>query len=201
VLDSAIRPYIDPPLHAGGAALAGMGVRPEWVTLAGFAAGLSAAAAIGLQEYGAALALWIANRLADGLDGHVARATAPSDRGGYLDIVCDFLVYAALPCGFAVADPENALPAAFLLLSFVGTGTTFLAFAALAAKRGLANRREPNKSIYYLGGLTEGTETVIFFLLVCLWPGSFAPMAWIFASMCAVTAVARGFAGWRLLKD
>jgi hypothetical protein len=91
--------------------------------------------------------------LLDGLDGSVARLTQPTDAGGFLDIALDFVFYAAIPLAFAVANPAtNALPAAALLASFIGTGSSFLAFAALAEKRGLTDTALPGKSFYFLGG-------------------------------------------------
>ena len=62
-----------------------------------------------------------------------------TDLGGFLDIVLDFIVYAGMVFAFAVADPgANALAAAFLLFAFMGTGSSFLAFAMMAAKRRLS---------------------------------------------------------------
>ena len=93
--------------------------------------------------------------------------------------------------GFALARPENAVPAAFLILSFVGTGTSFLAFAIVAAKRGLASEDRGRKSLYYLGGLTEGTETIVVFVIFCLFPSVFPALAYVFAALCWLTTAAR----------
>ena len=88
-----------------------------------------------------ALLLILLNRVADGVDGAIARRLGSTDLGGYLDILCDFIFYAAVPLGFALARPENGAAAAFLIFSFVGTGSSFLAYAAIAAKRGLESAR------------------------------------------------------------
>jgi phosphatidylglycerophosphate synthase len=191
MLDSYMRRIIDPPLDRVGRRLAGLGVAANAVTIGGFAIGLLAIPLLAAQWYGVALALILLNRLADGLDGAVARHTALTDFGGYLDIVCDFIVYAGVAFGFALARPENALPAAFLILSFVGTGTSFLAFAILAAKRGLASEARGRKSLYYLGGLTEGTETIAIFVVFCLFPSVFPTLAYVFAALCWMTTAAR----------
>ena len=171
--------------------LAGAGVSANGVTLAGFALGLSAVPLLASDAYGWALLAILANRLADGLDGAIARRSGPTDLGGYLDIVCDFLFYAGVVFGFALARPENALPAAFLIFSFVGTGSSFLAFAILAAKRGLATAARGRKSFYHLGGLTEGSETIALFVAVCLLPDAFPLLAWIFGALCWITTVSR----------
>ena len=134
------------------------------------------------------------NRVADGLDGALARRLGPTDLGGYLDIVLDFVFYAGVPFFFAVGRPEHGLPAAFLVFSFVGTGSSFLAFSALAAKRGITTEVRGKKTIYYLGGLTEGTETSAVFVLVCMFPEHFAVFAWAFGGLCWLTTATRVYA-------
>jgi phosphatidylglycerophosphate synthase len=174
------------------------GIGANALTFTGLAVGWLAAAAIALQRPMAGAALVLLSRLFDGLDGAVARQTQPTDRGGFLDISLDFLFYPAIPLAFAFADPErNALAAAVLLAAFVGTGTCFLAFAVIAAKRGLTSAAYPNKSFYFLGGLTEATETLAFFIAMCLWPVAFPLLAWVFAAMCAVTIATRIRWGWQ----
>lgn len=197
MLDARLRRIVDPPLDRAGAWLAGRGVGADAVTVAGFALGLGGAAALALQAYGAALVLIALNRLFDGLDGAVARRAGPSDLGGYLDITLDFVFYGAVPFGFALGRPEDALAAAFLVFSFVGTGASFLAYAAIAAKRGLTTELRGPKSLYYLGGLTEGTETIALFVAICLWPDAFAWLAWGFGALCWVTTATRVMAAVR----
>jgi len=191
MLDAYMRPIIDPPLDRIGRRVAAAGLSANAVTLAGFGVGLLAIPCLAAQWYGPALAAILLNRLADGLDGAVARHTSLTDFGGYLDIVCDFIVYSGIPFGFALARAENALPAAFLILSFVGTGSSFLAYAILAAKRGLATEARGRKSLYYLGGLTEGTETLLLFAAVCLFPDAFPVLAYIFGALCWLTTAVR----------
>jgi phosphatidylglycerophosphate synthase len=191
MLDAYMRRVIDPPLDRIGRRLARAGISANAVTVAGFVVGLLAIPLLAAQWYGPALATILVNRLADGLDGAVARHTSLTDFGGYLDIVCDFIVYAGVAFGFALARPENAVPAAFLILSFVGTGTSFLAFAIVAAKRGLSSEARGRKSLYYLGGLTEGTETIVALTAFCLFPGAFPTLAYIFGALCWLTTVAR----------
>lgn len=178
-------------LHAAG-------LRADTITLAGFAVGLCAVPLLAVGAYAAALGAILLNRVADGLDGAVARAAGPTERGAFLDIALDFFFYAAVPVGFALADPEaNALAAAVLVWAFVGTGSSFLAFSVIAAKRGLAADAYPTKGIFYLGGLTEGFETIALFVAMCLWPGLFPVLAYGFAAACLLTTVLRWLAGWR----
>ncbi|MEX5726878.1 phosphatidylglycerophosphate synthase [Rhodovulum iodosum] len=192
MLDAAMRKVIDPPLARAGRLLAGRGVGADAVTLAGLALGLVAALTIALGAPGLALVPLLASRLADGLDGAVARASAKTDFGGFLDITSDFLVYGAVPLGFVLLDPAaNGAAGAFLLTSFYFNGATFLAFAILAERRKMETRARGVKSLYFTGGLLEGTETIAFFVALCLWPGWFAPLAWAFGTLCFVTAGAR----------
>ncbi len=143
----------------------------------------------------------LAGRFADGLDGAIARASRKSDFGGYLDIACDFVFYGAIPLAFAVRDPANALPAAFLLFSFYVNAASFLGFATLAAKRGMETRAQGEKSLYYAAGLLEGAETIALFVAFCLWPWQFALLAWAFGTLCIVTAIARILWARGVLRD
>lgn len=201
MLDATLRPVIDGPLNAAGRMLARSGLPATAVTVAGLAAGLLAAAAIVLEAYAVGF-LWILlNRLLDGLDGAVARATAATDRGGYLDIVVDYVFYAGVPLAFALAEPSrNALPAAALLAGFCLTCSSFLGFAAIAAKRGLETVAHGRKSFFYSTGLVEGTETVLFFLLMAALPQWFALLAWIFAGLCVLTAVQRAILAMKAFR-
>jgi phosphatidylglycerophosphate synthase len=201
MLDRAALALLQRPMQRAGARLARAGVGADGLTLVGFAIGLGAAAAIAAQAPRVGLGLMLASRLCDGLDGAVARASRPTDRGAFLDIALDFVFYASIPLAFAFADPAaNALAAAVLLAAFVGTGSSFLAFALLAERRGLRAAAYPQKGIYYLGGLTEASETLLCFVAMCLWPGHFAVIAYAFAALCAATLLGRLWDGWRLLK-
>lgn len=191
MFDAKLRPLIDQPLARLAIPLVRLGFSANQITIAGLAAGLAAAGAIALGHTIWGLALIALSRLADGLDGAVARQTRQTDFGGYLDITLDFVFYAAIPVGFGLLHPDNAVPALVLLAGFVLSGTSFLAFAVLAAKRGISTDSRGKKSFYFVGGLTEGAETIAFFVLACLKPGWFWWMAYIFAGLCVLTAVTR----------
>lgn len=192
MLDRHIRPWIDGPLNAAGGALVRLGVTANGVTLAGFAVGLAAMAALAYQAYGVAAGLIVLNRLLDGLDGAVARGQGGgSDFGGFLDIVADFIVYAGVIFAFALGRPDDALAAAFLIFAYMGTGSSFLAYAILAAKHGHETSARGPKALYYIGGLAEGTETAGVMLAICLFPEAFAVIAVAFGAICWITTVAR----------
>ena len=198
MLDRALHAAIKPVLNRAAQGLVRLGIAADAVTITGFVVGMAAAVAIALESYWVGLALLLASRLMDGLDGAVARATKPTDRGGFLDITLDFLFYASIPLAFAIAHPaHNALPAAVLLAAFIGTGSSFLAFAVIAEKHQVPSTAFPDKRFYFLGGLTEATETLIAFAAMCLWPQWFPQLAYGFAVLCAITIAMRIGWGWR----
>ncbi len=192
--------FIKPALDAIAKPLALRGVRANHISLAGFAIGLGAAILIAVHAYLAGLVAIFISRLCDALDGAVARQNQASDAGAFLDIALDMLFYASIPLAFALANPKaNALAASVLLAGFVGTASSFLAFAVLAAKRGLASSAYPHKSFYFTGGLTEAGETLAVFAAMCLWPQYFAHLAWGFAALCLLTTAARVYGGYKAL--
>lgn len=202
MLDRTATALIKPAVVQLAQVLHRQGFSANQVTVAGFLLGLIAAFLIANGAYLAGATAIFVSRLLDALDGAVARLTRATDRGGFLDIALDFLFYASIPLAFAVAEPAtNALPAAVLLAAFIGTGTSFLAFAVIAAKRGLTSLDYPDKSFYFLGGLTEATETLAFFAAMCVWPAHFATLAYVFAALCGVTVATRLWWGWRTLAD
>lgn len=177
------------------------GYSANQVSFAGFGFGVVSALMIASGFVTSAVIPLLINRMCDGLDGAIARREGPSDRGAFLDITLDFLFYAGIPLAFAFCNPEtNALPAAVLLASFIGTGVSFLAFAIIAEKRGEKSTSYPTKAFYYLGGLTEGTETITCFVLMCLMPDWFVSFAYTYAAMCTVTTFTRMVAGWQHFK-
>lgn len=202
MLDGWVRRRIDPGLDRMAGVLARAGVSADALTLLGLGAGLAASLAIGLRLDALALGLFLFNRLLDGLDGAVAKATRRTDRGGFLDIVFDFVIYGAVPLAFALREPaSSAVPAAALLFSFYVNGASFLAFAAVAAKRGLGGGTRGIKSIHYTAGFMEGTETILFFALMIAMPPWFPILAYAFAGLTLMSALARVTLAWYAFRD
>lgn len=201
MFDAKIRPLIDPPLNALGRAIAGAGITANMLTFAGLAFGLGGAVAIGFGAIWLGLALIVANRLLDGLDGAVARWRGPTPLGGYLDIVADFAFYVSVPVGFGVLDPANTLPALVLVASFVLTGVSFLAFAVIAAERGTTTQAHGKKSFFYSTGLAEGTETIAVFIAMCLFPHYFMWIAYGYVALCVLTVFQRSALAAMQFKD
>ncbi|MFV8450846.1 CDP-alcohol phosphatidyltransferase family protein [Vibrio campbellii] len=202
MLDSLSIKIIKWPLAQSAKLIDKCGVTANQTTLLGFALGCFALPALVAEQYTLALAFILLNRICDGLDGALARIQGITDAGGFLDISLDFLFYSLIPFGFVLANPEqNAVAGAFLIFSFIGTGSSFLAFAIMAGKRGIDNPVYKHKSLYYMSGLTEGTETIGCFVLFCLFPQHFAVIAYIFGAACWFTTFTRIYSGFQTLKS
>lgn len=202
MLDSYIIPTQERLLRPLAGWLLARGFTANRITVVGFVIGLAAVPAIASGQFLLGLLLIALNRIFDGLDGAVARLAGPTDRGAFLDIALDFFFYAAIPFAFVLASPTaNGLAGSLLLLSFVGTGSSFLAFAVIAQRRGLSSLKMPKKGLYYLGGITEGTETIALFILICLFPEHFAIIANVFAALAFVTTLVRWWWGWKAFAE
>ena len=201
MFDAQLRPLIDRLLNPIGRGLVTLGVTANQVTMICAAFGMIAAGFVAAGLFYPALWFVIANRVIDGLDGAVARASRSTDFGGYIYIVSDFIFYSAIPLAFAVARPEIALAAAFLIFSFIGTATSFLGFAILAEKHQVTTQIRGKKAFYYLGGLTEGTETILLFLAMLVWPDYFSLLAITFGILCWVTTGTRIYTAYCQFND
>lgn len=201
MLDTFFIRTLKQPLARFAKGLDTLGVTANGITVTGFFLGILALPALYCGMVSIALAFILLNRLMDGLDGAVARIQGPTDLGGYLDITLDFIFYSGVVFGFALMNPtENALAASFLIFAFMGTGSSFLAFAIMAEKRKIERLEYGRKSLYFLGGLAEGTETILFLVLICLLPGYFSVLAYAFGIVCWITTITRIYAGYRTLQ-
>ena len=196
MLDPYLRPLIDPPLNFIGKRISSLGISANTITLIGFICGLGAITLISLQSYTLAILFLCLNRLLDGIDGAVARHRSLSDFGGFLDIVCDFVIYAGVVFAFGIANPENLFYASFLIFSFIGPITSFLAYAIIAAKKKVNTSRRGYKSFYHLGGICEGTETAACLILLCLFPTYFNVICLIYGVLCWFTTFGRTYQAW-----
>lgn len=198
MFDTRLRLLIDPALNRMGAWIARSGIGANAITLTGAVLVVPLFYALLLHNWAWALALLLANRLLDGLDGAVARIRGPSAWGGYLDSLCDYVFYIAVPLGFAFASPANELSALILVSSFTLTAVSFLALAAIMAGRDLGHG---SKAFTYSTGLMEGGETIAFFIAMCLFPALFAQLALLFAVLCLATVAQRLWLARKLLRS
>ena len=192
MFDAAIRPYMNKPLEAAAKTALGLGISANTATAIGFGLGMVAAGLIAGTYYWAGLVVLLLSRFMDGLDGAIARQTKLTDVGGFLDITLDFIFYASAVFAFGLAAPEkNALAAAFLTASFMAPASTFLTYAIFAQKHGITTEIRGAKSLYYLGGLTEGFETIFVLCLSCVFPDWFPVIAVVYGIMCWITGGTR----------
>jgi phosphatidylglycerophosphate synthase len=185
MLDTAVRARLAPGLDRAAALLDARGVRAGWVTAAGLVLGIGACVAAALAAWPAALALWLANRALDGLDGPLARRRGATDLGGMLDFLADFVVYGGFLVGVAVAVPDARVACCALLAAILLNNIALLSFASLVEKRGLAFGDE--RGLRFTAALTEGTETIAAYALLCVLPGSAAAIAWAYAALVLVS--------------
>jgi phosphatidylglycerophosphate synthase len=197
MFDIWLRRQIDPVMDWIGEAIAKGGISANAITMSGAVVGVGAAAVIAHGYWLAGLALVVANRVFDGLDGAVARHSKPTAWGGYLDSLADYVFYIAVPLGFAWANPANVWPALLLVSSFTLTAVSFLALAAILAARDMGHAQ---KAFTYTTGFMEGGETIAAFILMCLFPQQFPVLATVFAVLCLLTVAQRLWLAHRLLQ-
>ena len=167
-------------------------ISPNQMTLIGFSFGVLMCLFIIIDQYLMATIFLFLNRLSDGLDGTMARLQTPTPLGGYLDIVLDFLIYGGFVLSFGITEQNNTLLSMVLLFCYIGTGSTFLAKAAILPSLTNQNLNEEiPKSFHYAVGLVEGTETIIFMFLCLLFPSLFIYLASMFIFLCLITIVFR----------
>ena len=167
-------------------------ISPNHMTLIGFGFGVLMCLSIIIDQYLIAIIFLFFNRLSDGLDGVMARLQTPTPLGGYLDIVLDFLIYGGFVLSFGITEQNNTLLSMVLLFCYIGTGSTFLAKAAILPSLTNQNLNEEiPKSFHYAVGLIEGTETIVFMVLCLLFPNLFIYFSFIFIILCLITIVFR----------
>jgi len=199
MLDSYARPRVQPVLEVFAGPVDRAGASPGLVTATGLLVGVGACVAAGFGEWGLALAGWILNRTLDGLDGVLARRQGTvSDLGGMLDFLADFVVYGGFICAVAIAVPDARIACTFLLAIYLLNNVALLSFASLVEKRSLDFGDE--RSLRFTGGLAEGTETMIAYAAICIWPQEAALIAWIFAGMVSITVIQRLVLAVRVLR-
>ena len=176
-------------------------ISPNLMTLIGFSFGILMCLTIIIDQYLIAIIFLFLNRLSDGLDGAMARLQTPTPLGGYLDIVLDFLIYGGFVLSFGITEQNNTFLSMILLFCYIGTGSTFLAKAAILPSLTNQNLNEEiPKSFHYAVGLVEGTETIIFMFLCLLFPSLFIYLASIFILLCIITIVFRIIVFYRELN-
>lgn len=213
MFDAPVRRVLDRPLSGVAQLLDRPFVTPNRLTMLGLATGLGSAAAAAGQLWWWALGLWLFSRAMDGFDGPLARrrkACVPgtaekspgSEAGGFLDITADFAVYGATVVGVAIGATAQYdadwLPFLLVLLAYYVNGTAFLAFSSIAERTG--RQRQDGRSLSFLGGLAEGTETIAVHSLWLIIPTHAGVIAFVWAAVVGLSAAQRVVAGFRDLS-
>lgn len=159
-------------------------LNPTVVTGVALLVGIAAAVSLAFGQYWLGLALWIANRVLDGLDGTIARLTEQqTDLGGYLDILGDMIIYAIIPIALVIAAPSPALYIALiaLLASFYINGGSWMLLSSILEKRNQgAKTQKEQTTVTMPTGLIEGGETIAFFCAFIIFPQA---LFWLFIAM------------------
>ncbi|HET9073559.1 MAG TPA: CDP-alcohol phosphatidyltransferase family protein [Solirubrobacteraceae bacterium] len=197
MFDAALRARGGPGLDRVAGPLARAGLSPEALTAGALIVGVGACVAAGARLWGLALALWLLNRLLDGLDGPLARRRGATELGGLLDFSGDFVVYSGFVVGVAVAHPGARLACVTLLAAYLVNNVVLLGFSSMVERLGLELGDE--RSLRFTTGLAEGAETIVVYTLFCLLPGASTTIAWAFAGLVALTALQRVLAAVSVL--
>ncbi|MGN7970550.1 CDP-alcohol phosphatidyltransferase family protein [Microbacterium sp. 22296] len=208
MIDRAMRAALARPLDRAAAALDRPGITPDRLTVAGLVLALGAAGAAAAQWWAVAVALWLVSRIADGLDGTLARRRRArgrgdeSEAGGFLDIAADFIAYGTgvfgVAWGASAAYDAPWWPFLLVLVAYYVNGTAFLAFSSIAERTG--RRIDDGRSLSFLGRIAEGTETIAVHALWLILPFWAWQIALVWAVFVGVSAVQRVVAGYRLLR-
>lgn len=195
MFDRSIQRLIQKPLSFLGKFLLKI-LQPNQITFIGFFFGIVMCFLIFIHSYFLAILFLFLNRLCDGLDGVMARQTSPSPLGAYLDIILDFIIYAAFVLVFSLENEINLLTGVFLLFTYICTGTTFLTQAIIQPQLDYSQQQDNTedgipKSFIYASGLIEGTETIFFMFLCLIMPKAFPILGFLFSVLCLITAIAR----------
>ena len=193
MIDKKINNYLKPYLFYVAKILCKFNISANFITLIGSIFGFFCFFFIIKSNFILAFLFLFLNRLFDGLDGAIARLVGQTDLGAFYDIISDFIFYCLFPIAFIFINIDNAYSICFLLLSFVATQSTFLASAWLLEKNKIFISKKNTKSFFYIGGITEGFETIICFSLMLLFNNFIDLISYCFGTLCWITFIFRVF--------
>ena len=200
MIDAQLNKILKPILGAFVKKLSRLNINPNAISFVGFVFGFCCFYSIANAMFIYAFIFLCLNRLCDGLDGAMARLVGETDLGAFYDIVLDFLFYSLFPLSFIILDLDNAYSISFLLFSFVATQTSFLASAWIIEKNKLSISDGQKKSFFYAGGIAEGFETIVCFVMMLFLNEFVNYIAYIFGILCWITFITRVLFIRKLLK-
>ncbi len=203
MFDARLRGVLDPSLTRGAMFLDRAWITPARLTAAGLVLGLGSAVTAGLGWWAISAVLWLVSRVADGLDGplarlRTARGQGDSGAGGFFDITADFTVYGATVVGVAIGAGGAQWPFLLVLLAYYVNGAAFLAFSSIAERSG--GTIDDGRSLSFVGGLAEGAETIVVHTLWLVLPFWAPEIAVVWAAVVGVSGAQRIVAGYRALR-
>ena len=200
MFDESIRRVMPRVLSAPARWLARVGVSPNIVSVSGAALGVASGVLVAREHVAIGIGLWLLSRVLDGLDGILARESGSASAfGGFLDITLDMTAYSAMLLGFAVIHPEGGMVWAVVLMGYLLVTTTTLALSSLIEKQNARVLPENNRSLQFTPGFAEAGETTAVYVLLAVFPGWTAAIAWGWAVLCFATVVQRTLLAKRLL--
>jgi len=134
-----------------------------------------------------ALFCFFMNRIADLLDGAVARLKQIRPFGVFYDLFADYCAYGLFLWGFVLFNPDDYAPSgAFLLLMFLLSAVSLLGYA-LTAKLPLLSLNLNSKSC--LLSLTHNLDMFLMIMLLCLLPQFFIVLSIFFGGLLALKSL------------
>ncbi|MEI9992120.1 MAG: CDP-alcohol phosphatidyltransferase family protein [Rhizomicrobium sp.] len=176
MLDSFLRRHLDGPLAPVAAWLQARKIRGWTLTVSAFLCSAVAMLDIGHRTYLAGLVLLVLAGAFELLDGPVARREGATPFGAYLDLVLSVIAAAGIAFAFALAEPDRALAAMFLMLGLVARTATLAGTFAVTP---------------WAPSLIGKTELFLAFALACLLPDRFSIIAYLVGTLCFVAAGSR----------
>ena len=199
MIDKKINKFVDPYLSKISEILLKFDVSPNQITYCSLIFVPAITFLVAYEKTYYAIIFIMINRFFDGLDGNLARKKKPSKFGGYLDIIADYFFYVSVPLGFSLISNNNNLPTIILLISYIINLASVLGLAAINNFDENSLKKE-KKSFFYSGGLIEGTETILFYLLICVFPDKYIILTYFFSILVFFTALIRLYLAKKLFK-
>lgn len=175
MFDALIRRYTSPMLTAPAERVAALGVGGDALTTSGFVIGIAALPAIARHAYLLGLGLIALSRVCDVLGVSVAHLKGSTRSGIYLERVLEFIWTASVPFAFALAQPDRALAAMYLMLGLV------------ARAAALSDETTPKSGALAIGAELLGkSETFLAYALACIFPAWFSIISYALGTACFV---------------
>ena len=185
-------------------------VTPGHLTTAGFVLGILACISAATSNHAhLAVYLWLLNRIFDCLDGALARHRhVESDAGAFYDLLCDFIVYSAIPVAVGIGQSTTSsgdgerlsvkawIAIAFLEATFHINNFVLFYFAAIEAKP----EHSELTSVAMVPAPIEGFESALFFTAMMVFRPYIAVLSWVMGALVVAGVVMRSWSLFDVLS-